>query len=155
MICELLGELGGDRGVELLRRIDGGRAVAAHLRRDHHEVDVVRVVRALVQRVGGRALEVALVDRHRLLVDVERTRGTGRPGSRCAPACGRCAPRPVSARPGARACGSARSGVRRCLHGMDVEVDCAGMVRVALQHRLEVETISSPRPLAFTPPGPQ
>jgi hypothetical protein len=62
----------GQRCVELARGIDRGRAVAAHLRRDQHEVDIVWVVGRLVHRVRGRGAEVPLVDGHRALVDFQR-----------------------------------------------------------------------------------
>ena len=62
----------GQRRVELGGRIERGRAVAAHLRRDQHEVDVVRVVGRLVHRVRRRGLEVLLVDGHCALVDLQR-----------------------------------------------------------------------------------
>ncbi len=145
----------GQRRVELGGRIECGRAVAAHLRRDQHEVDVVRVVGRLVHRVRGRGLEVLLVDGHCAFVDLQRLLVAGRYGSRCAPACARYGPRRASTRPGdARAAARARAwwtprprGCRDASRPGDS--DC---VRAPAPARA---SISAARPLGLAPPASQ
>ena len=91
-------------------------------------MDVVRVVRALVERIGRRALEVLLVDRHRALVGVERAAVLA---DAVVDVRRHVDDVPRARHQRAEALGGRERafGRRRRLDRVDVEVDRAGMVR--------------------------
>ncbi len=99
-------DLVGDDGSQLFGRVDHRRPVARHLRRRHHEVDVVRIVaepvdahrRLRCRQIGSRRPP-------RLSCCRRARRGSGRRGNRCGSACARDVRRPARR----RACGRRRA----------------------------------------------
>ena len=127
----------GIEPVELLGRGDHRRPVAGHLRRRHHEVDVVRIIAEAIdahRRAG--VLEVALVNRRRLLVVGERVEVAAEPVVDVARHVHEMAgARHLSAQAVGIGLGTLRPVGR--LHRMDVEVDGAGVVGVLGQDPLQ------------------
>ena len=139
----------GMRLAQLLGRGDHDRAVAGHLRRRHHEVNVVRIVAEPVdahRRVGRRPDSF-----HRPRPPTccrQKRRDTGRRDSRCGSACARDGRRRHrAAQPVGKGLGALRP-VRR-LDGVNVIVDRAGMGRIAASTRSSVGTIGDALRVGF------